>query len=131
MSEQSVEQVIRNIDGRVARIEQFLPSLATREELQAAVAVLATKEELQAAVALLATKEELAAAAAPLATKEELRTAIADAIAPLATKEELREEGERSRRHATVLFEDLRDDVRIVLDRVVGLSARVDMLAQR
>ena len=34
MIEQSMEQVIRNIDGRVTRIEQFLPSLATREELQ-------------------------------------------------------------------------------------------------
>ena len=127
MIEQSMEQVIRNIDGRVTRIEQFLPSLATREELQATVARLATKEELQAAVALLATKEELQAAVALLATKEELQAA----VALLATKEELREEGERSRRHASVLFEDLRDDVRLVLDHVVGLSARVDALAQR
>ena len=71
------------------------------------------------------------AAVALLATKEELRTAIAEAVAPLATKKELREEGERSRRHATVLFEELRDDVRIVLDHVVGLSARVDALARR
>ena len=36
-----------NIDRRLGRIEQILPTLATKEELQTAVALLATREELR------------------------------------------------------------------------------------
>jgi len=63
--------------------------LATKHDLQAAIAPLATRHEMHeaiaAAVAPLATKAELQAAIAPLATKAELQAA----IAPLATKREL------------------------------------------
>jgi len=111
---------LENLDRRLARIEQILPTLATKEDLRVTVAEavaplatkeelapLATKEELRAAIAPLATKEELRAAIAPLATKEELRAAIAPlaskeelraAIAPLATKEELAAQGDDLRR---------------------------------
>lgn len=109
MSEEPLEQLIRNVDARVTRIEQFLPTLATREEMQAAI---------WAAVAPLATREELRAAVAPLATREEMHVAI-------------QSEGERARRHATLLFEDLRDDNRIILEHLLVLSARVDALASR
>jgi hypothetical protein len=43
----------------------------------------------------------------------------------------IRAEGEAARRHATLLFEDLRDDNRIMLEHLVALSARVDQLARR
>jgi hypothetical protein len=43
----------------------------------------------------------------------------------------IKAEGERSRLHATVLFEDLRDDFRLMLEHLVALSARVDELARR
>ena len=141
MAEDKPTELIRNIDVRLSRIEQYLPSLATREDvaraLDAAIAPLVTREELRTSVALLATKEELRVAIASLATKEELRVAIAPlatraelqaAIAPLATREELRVEGEQSRRHAAMLFEDLRDDNRIILEHLLALSARVDSL---
>ena len=90
-------------------MEQILPTLATREELREAVAPLATRAELHAAIQ---------AAIAPLATRAELYAAI-------------KEEGERSRRHTDVLVEDLRDDNRLILEHLVGLSARVDALAAR
>jgi hypothetical protein len=73
-----------NVDRRLARVEQILPTLATKDDLKS-----------------LATKEELRLAIEPLATREELRLA----IEPLATKEELREEGEKSRRHLTMLID--------------------------
>jgi hypothetical protein len=85
---ESLEQVISNIEARLTRVELYLPGLATREELRAAVA-------------------------------------------PLATREEMRAEAEASRRHATLLFEDLHDDNRIILEHLLSLSARVDALAQR
>jgi hypothetical protein len=130
MMNEALEDTVRNIDARVGRIEQFLPTLASREELHAAiaeaVAPLATREELHAAIA---------EAVAPLATREELHAAIAEAVAPLATREEMHAaiaaEGDRARSHASALFEDLRDDNRIILKHLVALSARVDALAAR
>jgi len=133
MAEEQLTELVRNVDARLTRVEQYLPTLATREELRAAVAPLATREEMDTAIQ---------AAVAPLATREELPEAIRAAIAPLATREELRavvdelrteikEEGERSRRYTDVLIEDLRDDNRLILEHLIALSARVDALAQR
>ncbi len=77
---------LENLDRRLARVEQVLPTLATKEDLRRtvaeAVAPLATRQEL----APLATKEELRAGISLLATKEDVR----DAVAQLATKEEWR-----------------------------------------
>ncbi len=39
-----------NLDRRLARVEQILPTLATKEELRAAIEPLATKEELRQTV---------------------------------------------------------------------------------
>jgi hypothetical protein len=118
VNETVLDDSLKNIDVRLSRVEQYLPNLATRAELQAAIAPLATRDELHAAVALLATKEELhnaiRDAVAPLATK--------DAVASMATKVEL----ETLRREMNVQFEDVRDDIRIVLEHVVALTARVD-----
>ena len=44
------------LDRRVARVEQILPTLATKAD----VATLATKEELRQAIAPIATKEDVA-----------------------------------------------------------------------
>lgn len=122
MSELPLEDVVRNVDTRLERVEQILPTLATREELhaaiQAAIAPLATREELRLAIAPLATREELRAAIAALPTREEMHTAI-------------RTHGETLRREFIVLFEDLRDDNRIILEHLVALSARVDAIARR
>lgn len=41
-----MEALLRNVDERLQRVEQFLPTLATREELKR----FATREELQATV---------------------------------------------------------------------------------
>ena len=109
MGETPLEEVVRSVDRRLTVVEQILPTLATREALRGAIG---------AAIAPLATREELQAAIAPLATREEMHAAI-------------RAEGERSRRYARVLYEDLRDDNRIILEHLIALSARVDALAQR
>ena len=108
MDQDMIGTHLTNLDRRLARVEQILPTLATKEELLAAIAPLATKEELRAAIA-------------PLATKEELRSA----IAPLATREELREEGERSRRHMDVLIEGQREDIQILAEHLTVVMARL------
>ena len=136
MGQSELVDSVKKIDLRLERIEQFLPTLATKDELRAqALATkedlraqaVASKEDLRAAVALLATKEELRAAVALLATKEELRAA----VAPLATRAELREESERTRRHSQVLFESLRDDIRIVAEAQVSTLVELRSMSQQ
>ena len=51
MSTGQMEQRVESVERRVDRIEQILPTLATREDLKAAIAPLATKAELRAAIA--------------------------------------------------------------------------------
>jgi hypothetical protein len=107
MERRSLEEVVTNIDARLARVEQILPTLATKEEIK----TLATKEELK----LLATKEDLKA----LATKKELEA--------FATKEELREEGRQTRRHFDVVAERLEGQIRLVAEGQVALREQMDM----
>lgn len=117
MERVELEQVVRNIDRRLERVEQILPTLATREELQAAIAPLATREEMHAAIQ---------AAIAPLATREEMHVAIQAAVAPLATREEVRAEARETRRHFDIIAESLRDDIRIIAEGLVALGAKFD-----
>jgi hypothetical protein len=151
MDAKPLDVVIRNIDIRLERVEQFLPTLATKDTLGEAVAKLATKHELGEAVAKLATKDELREAVAKLATKDELREAVArlatkdelrEAVAQLATKAELREEGDRTRRHFDVVAERLEGQIRFLAeahhahrestDRRFGeVDARLDALGRR
>ncbi len=84
------EAAVNNIDVRLERVEQFLPTLATKEELRAAVAVLATKNELRA------------------------------------TKEELQLDIDRSRQESRLLYESLKDDIRIVAEGVVSIQRTLD-----
>ena len=51
MDHDEMEPRLRKLDQRVERIEQLLPTLATTNDLQAAIEPLATKAELQAALA--------------------------------------------------------------------------------
>jgi uncharacterized protein YceH (UPF0502 family) len=115
MDPKPLDEVVRNIDLRLERVEQFLPTLATKEELRDAVASLATKDELREAVADLATKAELQLIRA-----------------------ELREEGERTRRHFDIVAEETRliaealDDHRERTDHRFGdVDARLSTLDRR
>jgi hypothetical protein len=155
MDDLMIAEHLENLDRQFARVEQILPTLATREELRAtegklrlaiadAVAPLATKEELQAtegklrlaiveAIAPLATKEELQA------TEGKLRLAIAEAIAPLATKEELglaiadavaplatKDEIRELRRHMDVLSESQRGDIQLLAEHLAVVMSKLN-----
>ena len=50
MDIEQMQQLLVNVDRRVERIEQILPTLATKDDLSAAIAPLATKAELRAAI---------------------------------------------------------------------------------
>ena len=85
-------------------IEQKLPTLATKEDL----------EEVRKDLKVFATKDDLAEIRKDLkafATKDDLKA--------FATKEEMREEGERTRRHFDIVAEGLKESI----DRVTKLEA--------
>jgi len=98
MNDLATAQVLRNLDERTSRIEQRLHSFPTREEMNEAIRV---------GVEPLATREELRAGIELLATREELRTGI-----------------EEVKRHTRILFESVRDDIRLLAEQVVGLMNR-------
>ena len=102
MYPERMEALLRNVDRRVARIEQKLPTLATRAELEAAIEPLATKADLQAAIS---------SAIEPLATKAQLQ----------ATIDELEQ---RMRIHFDVVTESLRDDIQLIATGLADLSQR-------
>ena len=131
MNLEQMEQRFENLERRVDRVEQILPTLATRDDLQAAIEPLATKAELRAAIEPLATKAELRAAIEPLATKAELRAA----IEPLATKAELQDlktellatiadSEQRMRTHFDLVTESLRDDIKLIATAFESLARR-------
>ena len=99
MDQDMIATHLKKLDRRLAKVEQIMPTLATKAELQMAVAPLATKEEVQAAIAPLATKEELQAAITPLATKDDLV---------------------ELRRHMDVLTESLRGDIHLIAAHVAS-----------
>jgi hypothetical protein len=101
MIDEDVKEHLEILDARLARVEQFLPTLATKAE----GALLATKAE----VALLATKAELAAA-----------------IASLATRAELREEGEKTRRHMDVVAEHITAQMAMLYESHTRHTERLD-----
>ena len=109
MDRRTMEEVLENLNRRVDRIEQILPTLATKDDLQTAIAPLATKEELRNAVAGLATKEELR-----------------NAVAGLATKEEVRAEGERTRAHFDAVAERLEEQIRLLAEGLLSLTRQFE-----
>ena len=96
MDDNMIATHLKNLDRRLARVEQILPTLATKEELK----TLATKEELKT----LATKEELRAAVALLATKDDIRDL---------------------RRYMDVLSEDQRGDIRLLAEHLAVVMSRL------
>ena len=99
MDSAMIDEHLENIDRRLTKLEQVLPTLATKQDLQLAIEQLATKEDLKA-----------------YATKEDLKA--------FATKEDLREEGERSRRHMEVLTESLRGDIHLIAEHVASALSK-------
>ena len=94
LSPTDMERVLESLDRRLVTVEQILPTLATRADLDR----FATKEDLER----FATKEDLER----FATKDELGYAI-----------------EAMRRHTDMRFEDLRDDIGKVADGVAAIGA--------
>jgi hypothetical protein len=90
---------LENRYQRLVRVEQILPTLATKDDL----------------------RREIDRAIEPLATKEELQRA----IAPLATRTELFEVRDELRRHMDVIREALQSDIQLIAEHVARIATKV------
>ncbi len=95
MDEAGVERHLQNIDLKLDRVVQFLPTLVTKAELSGVTQRL---ERIEQVLPTLATKVEMSAVTQRLERVEEV-------LPTLATKPELVEEGDRTRRHTDALVE--------------------------
>jgi len=83
MTPRDVDAMLSNLDARTTRIEQILPTLATRQDLSDSIRVLATKDDLKR----FATRDDLKR----FATKDDLkRFATKDDLKRFATKDDLK-----------------------------------------
>jgi hypothetical protein len=124
MDQSELEVLFKNIDKRTARIEQILPTLATKDDLKGFpttedarafamkddLKVFATKKDLEA----FATKKDLEA----FATKEDVKTLVA-------------EEGARTRLHFDVVAEQMKSEVKLIAEGQTALTVRVDRLEKK
>ena len=97
MDQRSTDDLLRNLDRRVGRIEQVLPTLATKDEIRN----LATKDEIRN----LATRDELAR---------------------FATKEDMLAEGVRTRAHFDAVAERLETQIRLLAEGLASLDQRFE-----
>ena len=88
---------LENLDRRLARVEQILPTLATKEELRE------EGERLRRHIDIV---------------DEALRTDIQ------LVAEHLREESERSRRHMDVVGEALRTDIQLLAEHLASMRPK-------
>ena len=155
-----MEQLLRNLDVRMTRVEQFLPTLATKHDLREEVAKLATKEDFRALKDDLgATKDDVRALKDDLsATKNDVRglkddvrglkddvrglkddvrelkddvRGLKDDVAVIrvdlktfVTREEFLASQADTRRHAVILTESVRDDIRLLAEHIAGMGSR-------
>ena len=94
MTATEMEDVLKNLDRRLTNVEQVLPRLASKDDLQA----FATKDDLKA-----------------FATKDDLR----------AMNEEMHALFAESKRHASVLFERVQEQLEIIASYVADISQRL------
>jgi hypothetical protein len=119
MEQRELETLVKNIDERTQRIEQILPTLATKADLKGFPTQddpkgFAMKEDLRG----FATKEDLRG----FATKEDLNA--------FPTRDEMRstiqEEGERTRQHFNAVAERIEASVKGIAEGHEVTKARVD-----
>ena len=130
MTADEIERVLRSVDVRVSTIEQILPTLATKHDLERFATKedlgrFATKEDLERFATRedlerFVTKEDLKEELKRFPTREEMKREIADAVVML------RAEIEASRRHALVLHEDVKADIRMLAEHLATVIERLD-----
>ena len=128
MQPSRMEQRTEHLERRVDRIEQVLPTLATKEDLKATEqrmqthvvnAIERSEQRMQTHVANAIERSEQRmqthVASAIERSEQRMQTHVASAI---------ERSEQRTRTHFDVVAESLRDDIRLVAEAVAALSGR-------
>ena len=142
MDVMALEQLVKNIDLRLGRIEQILPTLATKDDLKGFPTAddpkgFVTKADLQGFPTEhdpkgFVTKADLQGFPTEddpkgFATKSDLGVfATKDDLKTFATKDELREESQRTRQQFNAVAERIEGYVRVVAEGHGNLEQRLD-----
>lgn len=110
MNLEEIEHKLMDLDHRVDRIEQILPTLLTRDGFKTAMEKVATKEDLDGL--RTGTKAEI----------EALRSEVQIAFVKHSSE---------IRRHFDVVAESLRSDIRLIADGHSYFLGRLDRIDQR
>ena len=114
MNLEEIEHKLMDLDHRVDRIEQILPTLLTRDEFKTAMEKVATKEDLREAVDGLRTETT--------AELEALRSDVQIAFVKHSSE---------IRRHFDVVAGSLRGDIRLIAGGHSYVLGRLDRIDQR
>ena len=149
MTPTDVEAMVQNLNHRVTQIEQILPTLATRQDLERLAALekrlegLAAKSDfgaLETRLEELAGKTDLEALerrlGEKLAARSELETLGRQLREELAPQSDLESSSEKLRvemalrfdeakRYALVLHEDLKSDIGLIAEHLAGVMSRL------
>ena len=106
MGADNLEARVKNIDDRTKRIEQILPTLATKDDLKG----FPTKDDPKG----FATRDDLKG----FPTKDDPKG--------FATKDDVREEGERTRRHFNAVAERIEASVKGIAEGHEATKAHVN-----
>jgi hypothetical protein len=118
MDDLDLAAAVKNIDLRLHRVEQILPTLATKQDLEP----LATKKELREAVATLATRNELREAVERLETRiEEQARGFRDLV-----HEAVGQAWSQAQHWAKVELESMRDAIKVLTEAAAGWSPAVE-----
>lgn len=168
MTPQEIEQVLRDVNVRTSVIDQILPTLSTKtdldrfatkddlkrelerhatkddlkqeleryptkDDLKRELEHYPTKDDLKLELERFATKDDLRWELARYATKDDLKQELGRELERYATKADLdnaitilRSEISEVGRHARVMHEDVKADIRMLAEHVVAVMQRLD-----
>jgi hypothetical protein len=129
MTPYEMEEQLKNLDARTTKIEQFLPTLVTKDDLRLTkagllqeMAKLATKDDLRL------TTETLRHEMAKFATKDDLHLtteALQHEMARFATGDDLKAGLEDAKRYTLLLIQTTRGEIRQIREEMIALNGEV------
>ena len=123
MNNTVIAKHLKNLDHRLTRVEQILPTLATKQDL----GVFSTKDDLNA----FATKDDLKAFATKddlkaFATKDDLNAfATKEDLNAFATKEDLRSGLDRLRLDVQILLEHQDGKIQLLAEHLLAIKTKL------
>jgi hypothetical protein len=130
-----LERIERRLVGVEASLAELRGEVATRDEMDARFAMVPTRDEMDARFAMVPTRDEMDSRFALVPTRDEMnarfdqvptRDEMNARFDQVPTRGEMNARFDEVRRHVDVLYEDTRDDIRLLGEGLVTLGERME-----